>query len=349
MKNPSPVLSIGIVNWNTKDLLFKLLSQLRDDVSSLSREIIVVDNASSDGSADVVKEYFPEVVLIENKKNLGFTKACNQIIRRMRGEFLLLLNTDLTIEKGGIDDLVEFIREKEDVALCGPRLVYPDGRLQASVRSFHTLWTVFTEITGLSRLFPRNRAFGKYLLSYWDHSDIREVDFVSGAAYLMRASVLKEIGPFDEDYFLYVQDADWSYRVKKKGWKVFYCPDVTFVHMEGETVKKISAIKDFLSHYERLIFFRKHYGIGKAWLLYNMTIKFACLKFFVARLWDILRNKKRTRSMRWIFLYRKFGRALLSRERIVTLPEIAEKSRHGGDVLGFLISYFTEENESNRN
>jgi len=302
------LISIGIINWNTKGLLFNLLEQLRYDDTKYRREIIVVDNASRDGSPQLVKEKFPEVKLIQNSKNLGFTKACNQIIEEMEGDYLLLLNTDLQIQRGGIDKLVDFMEKNKDAALCGPKLVYPDGTLQASVRSFHNLTTVLWELTGLYKLFPKSEVFGRYFLTFWDHAETREVDFVSGAAYLMRKSAIDDVGIFDEDYFLYVQDADWCYRAHKKGWKVYYCPEVTFVHMEGQTVKKLGEIKNFLSNYERLIFFKKHYGESQAKMLYVLTLFFNELKRGFKSL--LYKNSAQPRG-RWLKYYRKAGKKLL--------------------------------------
>ena len=320
MKEHTGLVTIGIVNWNTRDLLIDLLRQLEEDETEFEREIIVVDNASEDGSAEAVKNEFPDVQLIINRENLGFTRACNQIMDRMKGDFLLLLNTDVEVPRGELDKLVKFMLERPDVALCGPKLLYPDGSLQASVRRFHDLTTVLWELTGLDRCFPKSRIFGRYLMSYWDHSEAREVDFVSGAVYLMRKEAIDDVGIFDEDYFLYVQDADWSYRAKQKGWRVCYVPEVQVVHFEEQSIKKIGTLKKYYGHFERLLFFRKHYGLWKARFLFLLTYLLTRLKLFINQILETFTDKS-GRQYGWLIYYRKNSLNVIRNSGGQMLPE----------------------------
>jgi hypothetical protein len=288
-------LTIGIINWNTKKLLDSLLQSVYKNIEC---EIIVVDNNSSDGSVELVQTRFPKVNLIVNKSNLGFTKACNQIIGKMKGEYLLLLNTDIILKPHDINLLVEFMEKHPDAAVCGPKLVDSKGNLEYSAKHFHTLSTVIIELLGLHRIFPNSRFFGRYYMSYWDHSSVKEVDFISGAAFLMRKSAIKDIGYFNEKYHLYVQEAEWCFRAAKKGWKVYYYPLVQFIHLGGASTKCIKSQASLQHKKERLLFFKENYGIRVAKMLYLITLIFLWSRTLSYEILNFL-NIRFTRMKKW--------------------------------------------------
>jgi GT2 family glycosyltransferase len=248
--------SIIIVNWNGRELLRRCLSALRQSVTALTFEIFVVDNGSTDGSQDMLRQEFPEVKLMANSKNLGFAKANNQAMRCSQGRYILLLNSE--------------------TGMAGCRLLNEDGSLQPSCTTFPTLFTELCIATGLDRLFPKSPLFGKYQMTYWDFNDVREVDSVRGAFMLVRAAAVKEVGLMDESYFMYSEEVDWCYQFKKKGWKIYYYPYAETVHIWGGSVEQV-RLKMLIQLYRSQIdFFRKNYGRLSAFLL-KLIIGVNCL------------------------------------------------------------------------
>ncbi len=253
-------ISIVVVNYNVKHFLEQCLMAIDRARHNLNIEIIVVDNASVDGSQAMVRKKFPNVRLIENYKNLGFARANNQALKVARGKYILILNPDTLIQEDTLVILKKFLDENPKVAAVGCKLLNPDGSFQiASRRSLPTPWVAFTKITGLSKIFPRTRLFGQYNLTYLSCEREGEVDVLSGALMLMRSEVLKKVGYFDEDYFMYGEDIDLCYRIKKAGGKIYYTPKTKAIHYKGESTKRgdFSYITNFYS--SMLIFINKHF------------------------------------------------------------------------------------------
>lgn len=252
-------LSISIVNWNTKDLLRGCLKSIYENTHKIDFEIFVVDNASSDGSAEMVEEEFPQVKLIKNNKNLGFAKANNKALKETTGKYILLLNPDTVILGGALDIMVEFMEEHKDIGALGPKLINRDGTLQPSCRSFPTLATAFFENTFLDRLFPRNRIIGRYKMGYWDHDNIREVDQPIGACLMVKQEAINQIGLLDEQFYMYYEEVDLCYRMKKIGWRIYFLPQAQVIHYGGQS----SAVANLQILVERqrsmYNFYRKHY------------------------------------------------------------------------------------------
>ena len=250
-------LSIIIVNWNTRDLLAQCLQSVYDTVRGLEFEVFVVDNASTDGSAAMVRERFPQVQLIENGENVGFARANNQAIERSTGHYVLLLNSDTVVTPGAIEALVKFADLRPDAGAVGPQLLNGDGSFQASYAQFPTLWTEVLLLWGIarvvySRYFPSNPP---------EHSqETCECDWVGGACLLVRKEAIAEVGTLDEDYFLYVEEADWCYRLKQRGWKILYYPDARIVHYGGRSSDQWDVSRRIHLHRSKLLFFRKHRG-----------------------------------------------------------------------------------------
>lgn len=229
---------------------------------SISREVIVVDNGSTDGSVEMVRAEFPEVFVLVNSRNEGFAKPNNDAIRRAKGRFFFLLNTDTIIEGDAIGGLARFLDSHHDAGACGPRLAYPDGRTQHTVKGFPTLWTHLCDMLFLDRLFPRSRLFGRGEMSYFDYDRTQEVDHVMAAAFMVRAKMTEAVGLFDERFFIYFNDMDWCYRMRLQEWKIYYVHDARVIHYHGQTVSQVNRNFQYFRelHENVMLFYLKHYG-----------------------------------------------------------------------------------------
>jgi GT2 family glycosyltransferase len=258
-------LSIVIVNYNVRFFLQQCLQSVREAVKGMDAEVFVVDNASSDGSVEMVRRLFPEVILIDNKDNRGFSKANNQAIRNSKGEYVLLLNPDTLVEADTFHKTCGFMDSHPDAGGLGVHMI--DGRgnfLPESKRGLPTPAVAFYKISGLSALFPKSRTFGRYHLGYLDKEKTHQVDVLSGAFMLLRKSALDKTGLLDEDYFMYGEDIDLSYRVIKAGYKNYYFPETRIIHYKGESTKKSSVNYVFVFYNAMVIFARKHFAPGGA-------------------------------------------------------------------------------------
>ena len=250
-------LSISVVNWNTRGLLEQCLDSIYANIHGLQFEVFVVDNASIDGSAEMVRERFPQVRLIENEVNVGFAKANNQAIRESRGRYILLLNSDTVVLPRAIGKMVEFMDEHSQTGAVGPMLLNPDGSFQSSYNDFPTLFSELITLVGLSRF-----VYSPYHPSYspQQSKEVGEVDWVGGGCLLVRREAIDHVGLLDEDYFMYVEETDWCYRMNKLGWKVYYLPDVQIVHWGGQSANQQSERMFAQLFKSKFIFFRKHHG-----------------------------------------------------------------------------------------
>ncbi|PJA96542.1 MAG: glycosyl transferase [Ignavibacteriales bacterium CG_4_9_14_3_um_filter_34_10] len=254
-------LSVIIVNYNVKQFLKNLIESVLKAVENISYEIIVVDNASSDGSAEEIRNSFPHVKFIANKKNLGFGAANNQALEIAKGEFIVLINPDALVKTNTFDTLIKFFHDNPQTGMAGCKVLNPDGTLQlACRRSFPGVWTSFTKIVGLSSLFPKSKYFAKYNLTYLDENEIHEVDAISGSFMFFRKEVYEKVGGFDNDYFMYGEDLDLCYRVQKAGYKVYYVPTTEIIHYKGESTKRSSLDETVLFYDAMKIFVRKHFS-----------------------------------------------------------------------------------------
>ena len=251
--------SIVVVSYNTAALLRTCLRSIRADVGP-SREVFVVDNASTDGSAEVVRTEFPDVRLIGNATNVGFTRANNQALRLARGRYLLLLNPDAELRPGSLAALVDYLDANPGVGVVGPRLYYPDGALQSSRRRFPTLATGFVESTVLQRWLPRLDLLARYYCDDLPSDRVCEVDWVVGACMLVRSEAAAQVGYLDERFFMYSEELDWCRRLKSAGWGVAYTPDAEVVHHESRSAEQNLARRDILFNESKVRYFAKHYG-----------------------------------------------------------------------------------------
>lgn len=228
--NQNPILSIIIVNYNNGELLKGCLESIRTTQGSLEIEIFVVDNNSSDNSLEMIRKTFPHIKIIANPTNVGYAKAVNQAIKTSLGKYIFVLNADIIIKSRAIQSLLSFMDNHPDCAIAGPKLFYPNGQLQLSCRTFYTLKTILFRRTILGRIFPESKILQDHLMSGWDHNCQKEVDWMLGAALMVRRETINQIGLMDERYFLYLEDVDWCYRMNNAGWKVFYVPQAEIIH-----------------------------------------------------------------------------------------------------------------------
>jgi GT2 family glycosyltransferase len=265
-------LSIVIVNWNTGKLLEKCLDSLFSNPPEVEFEVWVVDNASSDQSVSMVKSAFPRVNLIKNEENLGFAGANNQAIRRCTGEYVLLLNPDTEIRADALQVLVDFMERHPVAGGAGAKILNPDGTLQVSCYPAPTLSREFWRLFQLDRV----RYYGIYDMAAWDPDRDREVDVIQGACLILRARALEEVGLLDVDYFMYTEEVDVCYRLRKARWKLIWVPGARVVHYGGQATQQV-ATEMFLELYRsKILYFTKHHG-GLAANLYKSIVFAATL------------------------------------------------------------------------
>ena len=268
-------LSVVIVNYNVVFFLEQCLNSVFAASKNLNVQIFVVDNNSVDGSINMLKENFSTVVLIENKENVGFSKANNQAIKRANSPYVLLLNPDTVIEEDTFDKCIDFMNSKTDCGGLGLRMLDGKGNfLPESKRGFPSPSVAFYKIFGLSYLFPKSQKFGRYHLGFLSEFEVNEVDVLSGAFMLLRKVTLEKVGLLDEQFFMYGEDIDLSYRIKLGGYKNYYFPETKIIHYKGESTKKSSVNYVFVFYNAMILFAKKHFSNKNA-NLFSFAINLA--------------------------------------------------------------------------
>jgi GT2 family glycosyltransferase len=272
-------LSVIIVNWNTQDLLRDCLASLDEHLGGLDHEVIVVDNASSDGSADMVASEFPSTRLIRNDENVGFGRANNQAMRAARGSWFLLLNSDTMLLDRSVSALVERVREQPGLGLAHCRLVFPDGRTQHTVYRFPSIRLALLEDLGLYKLMPKRAAGPELLSGYWTYDEERDVDWVAGAFMLLPREVFDATGGFDERLFMYGEDLDWCYRIRDLGWRIRFYPDATVMHRDHSSAEiKWGDERITLCLVTQRDVYRRRHSVGRAAALMSLRAFGAALR-----------------------------------------------------------------------
>jgi len=271
--------SIIIVNWNTKQLLRDCLTSVYERAGDVDYEIIVVDNASTDGSSEMVKNDFRQVILIENTENRGFAAANNQGMAIAKGRYVLLLNSDTVVLDNAIANTVSFADENPQAAVTGCRVLNPDRTVQPTCFMFPSLLNMLLSSTYLYKLFPKNRFFGREQMTWWDRSDVHQVDVVTGCFMLVRREAIEQVGVMDERFFMYGEETDWCYRFGKKGWKVMFTPAGQIIHFGGQSAAQKPVAMIVQLRLSILKFIRKHYGWST-----HLIARFLVALFFALRL-----------------------------------------------------------------
>lgn len=255
-----PDVSVIVVSWNTKALLRNCLDSILYETGELAVEVIVVDNASDDQSADMVATEFPQVRLIRNAQNRGFAAANNQGIELAQGRYVLLLNSDAQVLDGAIAKSVEFADRHPEAAVVGCRTRLPDGRQQYNCYMFPSLLNLALSLSGLTVRWRRNRFFGRQRMTWWDYATPRVVDAVAGCFMLVRRQAIEEVGPMAECYFMYSEDTDWCWRFSRRGWKTMYTPDAEILHVGRGSSSQRGLDMRLLERRSLLMFMEKKSG-----------------------------------------------------------------------------------------
>jgi GT2 family glycosyltransferase len=293
-----PDLSIIILSYNTRELLINCLASIKNSLlRNWYLEVVVVDNGSTDKTLEMLqKEKFNwqkenlSLEIIANRKNLGFSAGNNLGVKRAKGRYILLLNSDTLVEEETISKMLAFIEENPQFGVATCRVELPDGTLDpACHRGFPTPWAALTYFLGLERLFPRSRIFASYHLGYLPMDKPHEIDSPSGAFYLVRKSIINRVGLLDEDYFMYGEDLDWSYRIKRKGFKIVYYPKVKIIHFKRRSGRqnqdpKVRSETTYYFYETMKIFYRKHYCQKYPWLV--TALIFAAIDIKKYAHWD---------------------------------------------------------------
>lgn len=296
--------SIIIVNWNTRDALRSCLQSIYRQAGEISFNVVVIDNASTDGSAEMVKAQFPQVTLIENMENRGFASANNQGITTAKGRYVLLLNSDTIVLNRAIAKMVSFADDNPEAGIVGCRVLNPDKSLQRTCFMFPSILNMLLSSSYLYKIFPRSRIFARERMTWWDRSDVQEVDVVTGCCMLARREAIEHVGLMDERFFMYGEETDWCYRFKKAGYKVLFTPGAEIIHLGGESSKQATMQTALLRRGSRLLFFKKHKGY--------VSYASACLLialFFLLRIpyWLLMvlypKKKKRSEYLTIVYTY----------------------------------------------
>jgi GT2 family glycosyltransferase len=261
------------------------LRSVYEQTNDISFEVTVIDNASSDGSAEMMKREFPQVKLLENIDNRGFATANNQGITIAHGQYILLLNSDTKVLDNAIAKTVQFADKYPEAAVVGCRVLNPDFSVQPTCFRFPSLLNMILSASYLYKIFPKSKFFGREQMMWWKRDSIKEVDVVTGCFMLVRHKAIKEIGFMDERFFVYGEETDWCYRFKKAGWKVLFTPDAQIIHYKGQSSKQISPIMALQLQGSILQFMKKHYshieyltGCFLVWLFLAVRIPFWLIK-----------------------------------------------------------------------
>ena len=267
------MVSVVIVSWNARNFLAQCLESLSCAGGDYSMEVLVVDNASTDGAPEYIEANYPGVRLIRNDSNQGFAKANNTGIRLCRGKYIALINSDVEVLGNCITTLVAYCEANPEVGMVGPRIIGGDGKLQRSCRGFPCLWNMFCRAVALDSVFPRAKIFGGYLMPYRNHDAIGPAPILSGCFWLVRRAALAGVGLLDEDFFMYGEDMDWCRRFWTAGWRLDYVPNAEAIHYGGGS----SANAPFRFFIEKqkadLHYWKKHHG----WLARQCYFAIACL------------------------------------------------------------------------
>jgi GT2 family glycosyltransferase len=278
LNSESVHLSICIVSLQARDYLRACLDSIYQNPPGVSFEIVVVDNHSTDGTQLMLKTEYPQVTLIENAENLGYTAPMNQALRAASGTFLVQLNPDTVVFPQAFENLLAFMDANPDVGICGPKVLNRDGSHQKPCRRGESRpWAVFSYFLGLARLFPHSRLFGGYHLNYLDEDEIHPVAGVSGSCMLFRRAVIDQIGYLDERFFAYQEDVDYCFRAWQAGWKVYYVPTAQITHFGGQGGSRVQPYRSIIEwHRSYFLFYRKSYA-SDYFFLFNIFYYFLIL------------------------------------------------------------------------
>jgi len=284
--------SIIIVNWNTRDLLRDCLRSIYEETGGIGFEVIVVDNASSDGSADMVAGEFPQAKLIRNRDNRGFAAANNQGMASAVGRYFLLLNPDTRVLDRAIAKAVDFADSHPEAGLVGCRTLLSDGQVQLNCYMFPSLLNLMLSLSRLPAAFPRSRFFGRSRMTWWDYDTIMVVDVVAGCFMLARREAVQQVGPMAEEYFMYSEDTDWCWRFHRAGWQVLYTPEPTIIHYWKASSSQCALDMHVLQRRSVLMFLEKKSGKLTRWMANGLFCAASMIRLPLLAAYYLMRGRR---------------------------------------------------------
>jgi GT2 family glycosyltransferase len=301
-------LSIIIVNWNTRALLKACLESVENHLDGLAAEIIVVDNASTDGSVETVKKHFPNVRLVANSENRGFAAANNQGFRMSLGKKVLLLNSDTLVHGDVLSCSIRYMDENPDVGMMGCKVLNDDGSTQLTCSQFPTFTNLLIQTFGANRI--GGSFFSRYQMLDWDRDNERDVDVVSGCYLMVRSEVIAEIGFLDENFFCYGEETDWCRRCREAGWRLKFAPVGTITHFGSGTTRKLNHKRDLMLTEGTIRLHLKHNGPLSAVLVWMLLLVFNCSRsiFWTLRTFVDSNEYIRSRARHFRNVVREFNR-----------------------------------------
>jgi len=287
-------LSICIVTLNTREYLRDCLESIAAHPPSISSEIIIVDNGSTDGTQEMLQQDYPAVTLIQNKNNEGFAHPSNQAMQAATGKYLLLLNPDTLVLENTFNPLISFLDQHPQAGIVGPKVLNRDGTLQkACKRGVSRPWAAISYFSGLSRLFPKSKLFGGYLLNYLAEDETHVVDGVSGSCMLIRREVTNQIGFFDERFFAYQEDADFCFQTQRAGWLIYYHPASHLIHFGGQGGSRSQPFRSIYEwHRSYFLYYQKNLARDYLFLFNWFYYGLMGLKLGFALLRNTLRKER---------------------------------------------------------
>lgn len=308
-----PDVSVVIVSWNVRDLLQQTLETLYRESRHVSFETVVVDNGSTDGSVELVRDSWKQVRLISLPENRGFAVGNNIGFNEARGRYILLLNSDTIVLPTTLPGMVSFLDQHPETGCVGARHLNPDGTLQRSIDNFPSLLNDFLSYSELHRLSVL-QPFLRRRFPWWsDHDQVREIDWVNGACMMVRSEVIAQVGGLDEGYFIYAEEIDWCYRMNQAGWRVCFTPDAEIIHLGGQAMNRVADKRIVLKYKGQYRFYRKHYPIWKYVVLRAIVTAVALPRIVILLLLHVFSGRHRNIFLHW---------QGLTQEPVVTEPLI---------------------------
>jgi GT2 family glycosyltransferase len=307
-----PDVSVIIVNWNTKDLVLKCIKSVIGTKEKYTQEIIVVDNASSDGSVEAIKRDYPNVIAIQNDKNYGFARANNIGLKRSCGKYACLINSDVQVLDKAIGHLIDFMDKNPNVGIAGPKILWPDMTLQDSCRKFPSLWTKTCDMLALNRLFPGSAVFSGEHMKNFAHDRIRKVDSLAGCFMMIRETALKEVGLFDEQYFIYSEETDLCKRFHAAGWDILFLPNVCVIHNHAASTAKDPVRFAVLQQRTLLKYWKRHHSLPSRACLFVLLLVHHAVRYAAYHLMYVIVPNERDRTVRRMALNSACIKAMFS-------------------------------------
>lgn len=303
--------SIVIINWNTRNLVLKCIKSVIDAGSGYTREIIVVDNASTDGSAEAISKAYPDVMVVRNAVNLGFARANNIGIERSKGRYICLVNSDVEVFAETIPGMITYMEKNPGVGIVGPRILFPDRTLQNSCRKYPSLWTKLCETFALNKLIPMSEIFSGEHMSYFAHDRQKKVESIAGCFMFVRKEAITKAGAFDEQFFIYSEETDLCKRFNQEGWNIVYLPEISIIHHHGASSSK-DPLRFTLEQQRSVIrYWKKHHSYSSNACLISLLFFHHAVRYLWWFISYVAAPKKRVATRQRMIRHRACINALL--------------------------------------